>query len=332
MKYKRFLSIIEYLWIYSSPYSPKTIEDIQTYLEMMDIEVGIKALRNDLQFLTSDESIIKVETNQNGRNQYKQYWIENRLFDIHELRYLMDGIASARFISEKETKQIIGKLKNLISVDEGQMLEEQLAYSSTKIESPDFSKTVQLINRGIIEKKVIYFKYGKFTVDKKFILSGDGTPKLYIIHPYGILWNEEKYYLIGFSEKENQIRHYRMDRIREIELTEQHFVVEPGFDLSKHRERLFNMYTGEDSTIEIIFNNELMNVVIDRFGLHADIKKIDEQHFRLITIGKISDGLVNWLLRWGANAKVIYPKKLVEVMKKEAERLYLLYHENNGVV
>lgn len=57
-----------------------------------------------------------------------------------------------------------------------------------------------------------------------------------------------------------------------------------------------NMYTGEDSTIEVIFKNSLLNVVIDRFGLSADIKPIDDEHFRLITNVKVSKGLVNWLL------------------------------------
>lgn len=331
LKYKRFLSIIAYLWENSSQYSPKTIEDIQAHLEMLDIEVGKKALRNDLQFLTSDESIIKVETTQHGRNQFKYYWIQNRLIKIHEVRYLMDAISSARFISEKETKELIEKLKKLISVEEARLIEDQLVYSSSKIASPQFSETVQTIHQAISEKRTIHFNYGRYSINKTFVLSGGSNPKSYMINPYGVIWNEEKYYLIGFHRIEKEIRHFRIDRIRNIEILEENFVIEPGFNLYKYRSKLMNMYTGEDSTIEVIFKNSLLNVVIDRFGLSADIKPIDDEHFRLITNVKVSKGLVNWLLSWGADAEVVYPKNLKDEMKNEAKRLYLLYHEKSDL-
>lgn len=52
------------------------------------------------------------------------------------------------------------------------------------------------------------------------------------------------------------------------------------------------MYTGEEQNIEVEFDNHLINVVIDRFGTGANIKKISEDRFRRITSAIISDGLV----------------------------------------
>ncbi|MEJ9282021.1 WYL domain-containing protein [Ureibacillus thermosphaericus] len=326
MKYRRILAIIEYLWKYSAKQHPKSIEDILQYLEMHQIEGGLKAVRNDLKFLTSEESFIKVETSQSGRNQFIHYWIADRFFEIHELRYMMDAISSARFISEEETEQIIGKLKKFVSENEAILLENQLVHTFAKIDSPLFAKTVQTIHQAIAEKKVIQFQYGRYSVEKEFVLSGSPDPKQYLIHPYGIIWNEEMYYLIGYNVMEEDIHHYRIDRIRDIQLLEQKFAVQPGFDINKYRNLLFFMFGGEESSIEVIFKNELAPAVIDRFGLNADIKRVDDDHFRLITRAIISKGLVRWLLSWGADAKVVYPKRLVEEMEEEAERLYLKYH------
>lgn len=326
MKYRRILAIIEYLWKYSSKQHPKSIEDILQYLEMHQIEVGLKAVRNDLKFLTSEESFIKVETSQSGRNQFIHYWIADRFFEIHELRYMMDAISSARFISEQETEQIIGKLKKFVSENEAILLANQLVHTFAKIDSPLFAKTVQTIHQAIAEKKVIQFQYGRYSVEKEFVLSGSPNPKQYLIHPYGIIWNEEMYYLIGYNVMEEDIHHYRIDRIRDIQLLEQKFAVQPGFDINKYRNLLFFMFGGEESSIEVIFKNDLAPAVIDRFGLNADIKRVDDEHFRLITRAIISKGLVRWLLSWGADAKVVYPKRLVEEMEEEAERLYLQYH------
>lgn len=326
MKYKRLFVIIEYLWKYSSSRNPKSIEDILHYLELHKIDGGLKAVRNDLKFLTSGESLIQVKTAQIGRNQYRYYWIEDRHFEIHELRYLMDAISSARFISERETERIIEKLKAFVSKDEAGLVENQLVHTFAKMDSPQFARTVQIIHRAISEKRAIRFRYGRYSVDKEFVLSGSPDPKTYLLHPYGIIWNEEKYYLIGFNVKEEKIYHYRIDRIREIELLNQNFTVPPGFDINKYRNLLFFMFGGEETSIEVIFHNDLINVVIDRFGLDADIRPVDDEHFRLIARAILSKGLVHWLLSWGANAKVVHPKKLVEEMKKEAERLYLVYH------
>ncbi|SFA56890.1 Predicted DNA-binding transcriptional regulator YafY, contains an HTH and WYL domains [Anoxybacillus pushchinoensis] len=325
MKYRRILAIIEYLWKYSSKQHPKSIEDILQYLEMHQIEGGLKAVRNDLKFLTSEESFIKVETSQSGRNQFIHYWIKDRFFEIHELRYMMDAISSARFISEQETEKIIGKLKKFVSENEAILLENQLVHTFAKIDSPLFAKTVQTIHQAIAEKKVIQFQYGRYSVEKEFVLSGSPDPKQYLIHPYGIIWNEEMYYLIGYNVMEEDIHHYRIDRIRDIRMLEQKFAVQPGFDINKYRNLLFFMFGGEESSIEVIFKNDLAPAVIDRFGLHADIKRVDDEHFRLITSAIISKGLVRWLLSWGADAKVVYPKRLVEEMEQEAERLYEQY-------
>lgn len=92
------------------------------YLDIKNIEGGLKAVRNDLKFLTSGDSFINVESSQIGRNQYINYWIEDRFFEIHELRYLMDAISSARFISKQETEQIIGKLINFVSENKSILL------------------------------------------------------------------------------------------------------------------------------------------------------------------------------------------------------------------
>lgn len=332
MKYKRILAIIEFLWLHASKDNPKSIEDIQVYLEKLNMEVGIKALRNDLQFLTSDDSIIKVETSQNGRNQYKFYWIQNRVFEMNELRYLMDAISAARFISEIETRKILEKLKIFVSVDEANLLENQLVYSQPKLGSPYFGEVVQNIHYAISEKRTIQFHYGRYNINKKFILKGSPEPKLYQVNPYAIIWNNEKYYLIAYNLMDKEIRHYRIDRIREIEVLEKKFVVQSGFDVNRYKAKLFNMYAGEETTMEVIFHNHLITSVIDRFGLDANIKSVDNNHFRLITRVIFSKGLIRWLLKWGADAKVIHPPKLVDEMKKESEKLYRQYFEENGEI
>ena len=72
--------------------------------------------------------------------------------------------------------------------------------------------------------------------------------------------------------------------------------------------------------ISIEFDNHLINVVLDRFGLKARIKPIDgEGKFLLEIEGIVSMGF-RWLLTWGADAKVIRPESLIDLMKIEISK------------
>src|SRR5699024_12080723 len=89
------------------------------------------------------------------------------------------------------------------------------------------------------------------------------------------------------------------------------------FDISKYIDQSFHMFTGEEQRINIMFQNDLINVIIDRFGLDVDIEPVDESHILLTTKAKISMGLKSWILRWGAKARVISPPELADDFMKE---------------
>src|SRR5699024_8506700 len=96
-------------------------------------------------------------------------------------------------------------------------------------------------------------------------------------------------------------------------------------DISKYIDQTFHMFTGEEQWIKIAFENDLINVIIDRFGLDVDIKPLDDHHLLLTTKAKISPGLKSWIMRWGAKAKVISPPELVNDIIEEIHRLQNKY-------
>lgn len=132
--------------------------------------------------------------------------------------------------------------------------------------------------------------------------------------------------MIGEYLPKAEIRHYRVDRMREVASCQEVFVRDPGFNITKYTEMLFHMYSGEEALIEIEFDLHLINVVIDRFGRDVAIRSIGESAFRISTQAIISDGLVRWLLTWGSDAKVLTPPTLIERMREESEKLYKTYH------
>ncbi len=90
---------------------------------------------------------------------------------------------------------------------------------------------------------------------------------------------------------------------------------------------MFHMFGGDPLSLEAVFSNELINVVIDRFGTDANIQAQDSDSFVLKTRAIMSEGLIQWLMRFGHRVKVIHPETLVNQMKVEATKFYENYHE-----
>src|SRR5699024_1735042 len=132
------------------------------------------------------------------------------------------------------------------------------------------------------------------------------------------------YYLIGIFQDTNELRHYRLDRIRNISVSDESFK-KRDFNLQEYVDQSFHMFAGEEMCIKIRFHNSLVNVVVDRFGQDADIRVLDDEHFVLSTKAKLSDGLINWILTWGNRAKVLSPEHLVERIKEQIRQMNDVY-------
>lgn len=284
------------------------------------IQIGTKAVRRDIQTLRAQGFEIIENIGDKGK---KFYSYQNRLFEPHELRMLVDAVASARFVSLSDTERLLEKLKLLTSEHIAKTLDIRFRISSSyKDENKETRFTIDRIQNAMTERKIIRFHYGHYNVDKQFIAKRKG--EWYVVRPLELIWNQDNYYLIGFFIPEKKIKHYRVDRMRDVEITEQSYDYQ-SFDLNGYANHVFNMYNGPTQSVTIRFSNHMATVVIDRFGIHVPIKKVDEHSFEITTEAKVSDGLVQWLLSCGKNAVVVSPEHLVRRMAEETEQIYANY-------
>lgn len=322
---KRLFLLMEILKKYTDINHQLTLQEIvELFEDDFGIVVNPVGLRNDLKELEKiDAFAVIFDREANGLPTYYSY--QNRPFETHELRLMIDAISSAKFITKIDTEKIIEKLKKLTSVYQAPQLENRIVLSEhNKSENRNVKYIISDLHEAVSAKRIIEFQYVRYNTNKEFVLSNNGD--VYRVKPYGLVWNNDYYYLIGEYVPKREIRHYRIDRIyKNITKTEETFLPDKNFNITQYTEKLFHMYAGEETTIELEFSSSLINVVIDRFGRKADIRSIDESRFKLFTKGIISEGLVRWILTWGSEAKVLYPPMLVERLKIETEKLYHIY-------
>jgi predicted DNA-binding transcriptional regulator YafY len=286
-----------------------------------DVKLNKNSLKDDINHLINHSFDVTINQEKDGLPKY--YSHQYRLFELHELRMLIDAVVSAKFITKQETRQLIDKIRKLTSSHQGKKLQNEIQVdSSIKSESPFIRLAIHDLHQAISDRRIITFQYGRYDTDKKFNLSHGGS--LYKVKPYALTWANDFYYLIAYYYDAGEIRHYRVDRLRNVEVMNESFPYE-AFDVSKYVQSTFHMFAGDEEWIKIKFHNQLINVVIDKFGKNVDIKKQDEDHFILSTKARISGGLVNWILSFGSKAKVISPVSLSDTVKQEIANMNNLY-------
>lgn len=255
-----------------------------------------------------------------------KYSHQERLFELHELRLLVDAVTASRFLNKQETKKIIGKLKKLTSENEAKKLHNGLfPDTAIKSESKRIHFSIDQIHQAISEKKILTFQYGRYNFKKEFELSHDG--KQYTVKPLALIWSNDYYYLITRNLPEEELRHFRVDRMRIVKKSDDKFSDE-RFNADEYLSTVFNMFAGKPDYVKIKFKRGLLNVVLDRFGLNAEIHQVDDDHFVLTTKAAISDGLITWILTWGKDAEVLCPQSVIDRVKEQIEEMSKLYNMN----
>jgi predicted DNA-binding transcriptional regulator YafY len=323
---QRILKLMEILREQTDEENEYTLDDIAQCFKKeygSDVKLNKNSLRDDIDHLI--EAKFDITINQEKEGMPKYYSHQYRLFELYELRMLIDAVASARFITKDETKQLIRKIKGLTSIHHAKKLHNEILIdSSVKSESKLVRLVINDLHEAISERRIVTFQYGRYNLNKEFVLSHNGGQ--YRVKPLALTWVNDFYYLIAYYFAKEEIRHYRIDRLRNVQITEEQFAYEP-FDVSKYVSSTFHMYAGTEEWIKIRFHNDLINVIIDKFGRDADIRKFDEDHFVLSAKAIVSEGLVKWLLNWGSQAKVLSPSSLIDQVTNEIKNMMAVYEK-----
>ncbi|SFA97114.1 Predicted DNA-binding transcriptional regulator YafY, contains an HTH and WYL domains [Lentibacillus halodurans] len=320
----RLLQLREILFNETDEYHDLGVDQLIEKLRAVtgDATFDKRTIKRDLE--TLDEMDFEIVRNQ-GRYGKIKYSHQSRLFETYQLRLIIDAILSARFITKNEKEKLIKKVKHMTSGHIAKTLPEPILFSqSANIDYELVKLNIDAVHRAISEGKVLTYQYGKFNVKKEFVRHRDGS--YYYVEPYALIWQNDYYYLIGVFQDTNEIRHYRLDRIRNISVSSESFK-KRAFNLQEYVDQSFHMFAGEEMRVKIRFHNSLVNVVLDRFGQEADIRELDDDHFVLSTKAKLSDGLVNWILTWGNRSKVLSPDHLAERIKKQIRQMMEVYED-----
>ena len=139
------------------------------------------------------------------------------------------------------------------------------------------------------------------------------------------MWDDENYYLVGYDAAADKIKHYRVDKMRKISVLEnkkrlgrEHF---KEFNMADYAKESFGMYGGEETMVTLQFQNDLVGVIIDRFGKDITIRKVDDEHSETRVSVVVSDMFFGWIFGVGTGLKIVGPEDVKEEFKKKLLKL-----------
>jgi len=286
-------------------------------------ERGISAERKSIydDFITLGELGFEVSHTQTKPPKYK---LDTKIFEIAELKMLVDAVQSSKFITAGKSREIIEKLELFAGAHRSRELSRQV-YVEDRIKTVNHSSiySIDSIHTAINENKKLSFKYFDYNGEKKKVFRHNGEP--YTVSPCALIWDDEKYYLVAYDEGEQIIKNFRVDKMQEVVPLDAPKIKNQStekFNPADYSKRIFGMYGGREELVTIECREKLAGVVIDRFGTEPSFVKTDFG-FKFSTRVMVSPNFYAWLLGFGEDMHVLAPEsvrsELAEKLRKIAE-------------
>lgn len=289
---------------------PQILEELSRY----GVTADRKSIYRDLKDL--EKLGIEVEGESVG-NRY-HYHVVGRQFELPELKLLVDAIQSSKFITIKKSNDLIRKLETLVSRYEAAGLQRQVFVSGRiKTMNESIYYNVDEIHKAIAENRKIRFQYYQWNIKKEMRLRHDGA--YYHVSPFGLSWDHENYYLVGYDSEADMIKHYRVDKMLHIYMSDEKREGHAYFkrlDMAVYTRKSFGMFGGEEEKVKLLVNNDLAGVIIDRFGKDVIMIPKGEEYFTVSVPVRVSRRFFCWVFALGDGAKIIGPDRVVKQAQK----------------
>lgn len=261
------------------------------------------------------------------------YFMTPYVFELPELRLIIDAVQSANFISAKKSKQLLEKLGRFTSEYQYKRIEKQVYIDNrNKCDNENIFYIIDTLDFAIRKRRQVEVVY-----HRRRVVDGrhaEYEEKEMTINPYALIWANDHYYLIGNYSKYDNLIHLRIDRLKSVTVTDEtarHFSeVSPyrtSFDTADYSNKHLSMFSGDIKPVDLICSDEIIEDFIDKFGEKCSMVPFDDEHFRAKISVAVTDGLVSWVMQYGDKIKVKGPNELKSMIIDKTKSILSVYNQ-----
>ena len=257
---------------------------------------------------------MKIECIKSRQN---KYYLAARKFDLAELKLIIDAVDACKFISARESRKLSAKLAGFAGKGQAEELKRNgSAEGRVRTTNEKTCLIIDAINTAINTKKKIAFKYFTYDGNKKKILKHDG--EYYVFSPFELIWDGDRYYMLGWSDRHGELRTFRVDRIADVPavLPAKAEKKPAGFSGARFAGTNYRMFEGEAKEVTLICDNDTMDSMVDRFGEKVGTKSMGNGHFQLKAEVADSPVFYAWIFGFAGKVKIEAPKEMKAAYRK----------------
>ncbi len=286
-----------------------------------DLEVSERTIRNDLNFLR-DRYHAPIEfSKQRGFFYSNPEWrlptitlSKGELFALTLGARMLEAYAGSTYAPELRSAitRLSERLPEESWVDLQQLAEERILFrGGAEIDlDPEVWHKLEDACRTHKTVQMVYYTAGRNAVSERQL-----DP--YVLHIY----RGTNPYVIGFCHQRQEIRWFRVNRIKQIEVLESTFVPDPTFDAKDHLELIFQHEAGGVPVpVAIWFDARTAPYIRERrWHPTQEIQEHPDGSLTLQMVVRGLNDLKRWVLGYGKGAIVREPPELVALVRDEVE-------------
>ena len=317
----KILYVMKILHELSDEEHPMTAADIDRELRAYGLSARRRSIYNDIEVLGQfGLDIIKVSGN-------RGWYVGERELELPELKILIDAVQVAKFIPPKKSDSLIKKLEHFTSRYLAKKLHCHIFLGNpSKSEFQVIYISVDTIHKAMNTDCRLSFQYMEWTEKKQVRLRHEGIA--YEVSPWGLMWNDEYYYLLAYDPGINGIKHYRVDRMLNVQLLPElrregnkiYEEYQKGFS-----RKTFGMYGGDDVLVKLKCTNRMAGAIIDRFGQNTMMVPKDDGHFTAHVLVAQSPQFFGWVASNSTDIEILEPQSLREAYRELLEEILSQY-------
>ncbi|MGL5435544.1 MAG: helix-turn-helix transcriptional regulator [Lachnospiraceae bacterium] len=270
-------------------------------------EVSIRTIYRDIDALSAAGIPVYMQQGQGGGIRLlEQFRLERTLLGEDDQEQILTALQGLHAVGVGD-KEILEQLSGVFQKEATHWLEVDFqSWGASETEQEYFEACKQ----AIIKRQVLEFCY--------YNSNGDQGDR--VVEPMRLCFRGGNWYLYGYCHVRQGFRLFRLNRMKEMTVTDTSFVPR----VLPQEEKLSNVKDAPMIPLELKFSAKAAYRVMDVFNSQG-IEALPDGSYLVKTKFPPGEWLVGFLLSFGSGVEVREPQELKQYLKEEAEKIYKLY-------
>lgn len=216
-------------------------------------------------------------------------------------------------------------LRNVPAAQKERHLLDVYSFAQPAAALPD-AKLFRMLEVAIRKRLKVRFRYESLR---------NGAESQRTVHPYRLHLAEDAWYLVAICELRKGPRLFILRNIRDVEVQENHYLLDDGFDIDSYlRNRMFMFIEGGGKHMVRIWISERFANYVRQRRWHPAQEITDNADGSMILAMNVDayDVVACWIMQFGTGVEVLEPAELRRKVVREARAIEEIYGNNERVL